>query len=172
MRRPHAERWVLAAALLSLLAGCRHLPVPQAPGGRVIRIIDGDTIEVLLERQVVRVRLYGIDCPERGQAFGTAARQFTGQLCFGRTVRLRTRGADRYGRLLAEVVLPDGRVLNHELLRAGLAWWYREFAPQAGELEALEREARAARRGLWSQADPLPPWEFRRASKRPAQAGR
>lgn len=165
-----------AALLLALLAGCHRLPRPGAPSGQVVRVLDGDTIEVLMGGRTVRVRLHGVDCPERGQAFGTAARRFTAELCFRRTVGLRSYQTDRYGRLLADVVLPDGRVLNHELLRAGLAWWYRQYAPADATLAALEAEARAARRGLWAEADPLPPWEYRAgrrgAGRSRTQAGR
>ncbi|MGC8792228.1 MAG: thermonuclease family protein [Bryobacteraceae bacterium] len=160
----------LAAWLALALAGCRRLPQPATPAARVVRILDGDTIEVLKDGRPVRVRLYGIDCPERGQAFGTVARRFTGDLAFSQNVILRTHGTDRYGRLLADVILPDGRVLNQELVRAGLAWWYREYAPEARELAALESEARAARRGLWADPHPIPPWEFRRSHGARSQA--
>ena len=71
---------------------------------------------------------------------------------------------DQYGRLVADVILPDGRNLNRELVRAGLAWWYRRYAPHDAELEALEAEARAARRGLWADPHPVPPWEWRRGA--------
>ena len=67
-------------------------------------------------------------------------------------------------RLVADVILPDGRNLNRELVRAGLAWWYRRYAPHDAELEALEAEARAARRGLWADPHPVPPWEWRRGA--------
>lgn len=167
---------LLVAVALGLAPACRRaLPPPSQPGGKVIRVLDGDTIEVLWNGRPVRVRLHGVDCPERNQAFGSAARKFTAELCFGQQVTLRSYGTDRYGRLLADVILPDGRVLNHELLRAGLAWWYREYAAADTALAALEAEARAARRGLWAQRDPLPPWEFRRAERQPrrgAQVGR
>lgn len=153
----------LAAWLWLADVGCRRVPVPGPATVRVVRIFDGDTIEVLKDGRAQRVRLWGIDCPERGQAYANVARRFTGDLAFGQSVVLRSHGTDRYGRLLAEVILPDGRVLNHELVRAGLAWWYREYAPGASELARLEQEARAGRRGLWADANPVPPWEFRRS---------
>lgn len=161
----------LAALLLLTLPGCRRaLPPSPSQGYRVVRVLDGDTIEVLKEGRAARVRLYGIDAPERGQDFGAAARRFTGDLCFGQNVLLREYGTDRYGRILADVILPDGRVLNRELVRAGLAWWYREYAPEARELEVLEREAQTARRGLWADPHATPPWEFRRRRASATQA--
>ena len=114
------------------------------------------------------VRLSGIDCPESHQGFGTRAKQFTSQLAFGREVKVVVRDTGRYGRTVGEVILPDGRSLNHELVRAGLAWWYRQYAANDRTLENLEREARAAKRGLWVEADPTPPWEFRRTRSAPA----
>ena len=87
----------------------------------------------------------GIDCPAVARAFGSRARQFTGDLAFGNTVTVRVRDVDRYGRLKGEGILPDGRNLNHELVRVGLAWWCRKCAPGDRRLERLEREAREAR---------------------------
>ncbi len=131
-------------------------------------VVDGDTLKILVNRQEIRVRLYGIDCPERRQPFGKRAKQFASELAFGKTVTLIEHGRDRYGRLVAEVILPDGRSLNRELVRAGLAWWYRRYAPDDHELGVLEAEARAAKRGLWSLPDPRPPWEWRRGRRKAA----
>jgi endonuclease YncB( thermonuclease family) len=64
------------------------------------------------------------------------------------------------------VLLPDGRSLNHELVGAGLAWWYRRYAPGDLDLERLESEAREAKRGLWADAEPVPPWEWRRQTQK------
>jgi hypothetical protein len=75
------------------------------------------------------------------------------------------RDNDRYGRVVAEIILPDGRNLNHEIVRAGFAWWYRAYARGDGDLERLEREARDARRGLWADSAPVPPWEWRKARR-------
>lgn len=130
--------------------------------GKVTRVIDGDTLEVLVNRRPLRVRLHGVDCPEKGQAFGTRAKQETSRLCFGLDVTVVPRDRDAYGRTVADVVLPDGRVLNRELVRAGMAVWYRKYADDP-ELERLEREARAASRGLWSQKNPEEPAAWRRA---------
>jgi len=112
----------------------------------------------------VRLRLAEVDCPEKGQAFATRARQFTGSLTFGKDVTVRSHGIDRYGRILADIVLADGRSLNRELVRAGLAWHYKRYSSNV-ELAALEAEARAAHRGLWADPHAIPPWEFRDARK-------
>ena len=133
----------------------------QSFSGRVVGIADGDTISLLLDNRAVRVRLHGIDCPERGQAFGRQARQYTSKLVFGRTVSVHVRGTDRYGRSVADVLLPDGNSLNRELVRAGLAWHYVRYSTDS-TLVRLESEARASRRGLWADARPVPPWEFRK----------
>jgi endonuclease YncB( thermonuclease family) len=108
-----------------------------------------------------KIRLYGIDCPERRQAFGTRARQFTSSLSSGKEVTVKARNKDRYERTLAEVILPDGRKLNRELVKAGYTWWYRKYAPHDRELEQLEKEAREAKRGLWSNPHAIPPWEYK-----------
>ena len=134
--------------------------------GKVVAVTDGDTLKVMKEGVAVRVRLWGIDCPEMGQAFGKRAKQFASGLAFGKTVKVIEVDRDRYGRTVGEVILEDGRSLNRELVRAGLAWWYRQYAKNHIELEALEREAREAKAGLWADADPIPPWNWRRG-KRP-----
>jgi endonuclease YncB( thermonuclease family) len=130
--------------------------------GRGVAVSDGDTIRVLRGRAQERVRLHGVDCPELGQAFGQRARQRTAELVMGRDVRVRVLDRDRYGRLVAEIILPDGESLNRKLVAEGLAWWYREYARRDAGLRLLEEQARAARRGLWADASPVPPWVWRR----------
>jgi micrococcal nuclease len=130
--------------------------------GKVIGIADGDTITVLRDRTPVRVRLDGIDAPEAGQDFGTRAKQAASELVFGKTVTVRPTGTDRYGRTVAEVLLPDGRSLDREMVRQGMAWWYREYAPHNQDLARLEANAKAGRVGLWSQPGAVPPWSWRK----------
>jgi micrococcal nuclease len=133
--------------------------------GKVIGISDGDTLTVLHDRTPVKIRLDGIDAPESGQAFGSRAKQAASALAFGQVVTVQPKDHDRYGRLVAEVVLPDGRSLNQELVRHGWAWWFRRYAPDNAALAALEGEARDARRGLWADAKPTAPWEWRAAQR-------
>ncbi len=144
--------------------------LPTLPGvvfateynGRVVGITDGDTITVLHGGVGERIRLNGIDCPEKGQAFGGAAKQATSQLAFGRHVTVQTHGLDKFGRTIADVILPDGVNLNQELVRKGWCWWYRKYAPDNLTLEKLEADARASRAGLWRDLNPIPPWVFRK----------
>lgn len=129
--------------------------------GKVIAVKDGDTIEILVNTLPIRVRLYGIDCPEKSQAFGQRARQFTSDLIFGKIVKVKVKDTDRYGRSVGEVILPDGRILNYELVKAGLAWWYRQFSKDP-LLKKYEDDARSKGLGLWADPDPKAPWDFRR----------
>ncbi len=134
--------------------------------GKCVRVFDGDTIEVLVAgRDNIRVRLWGIDCPENAQDFGGRAKDFTADLAGGRFVTVQVRDVDRYGRKVGWVTLPDGRSLNLELVKAGLAWWYRSFAPDAIEIASAEAAARTAGIGLWSGKHPTPPWKWRKARK-------
>jgi micrococcal nuclease len=133
--------------------------------GRVVRVLDGDTIEVLHNHRAERIRLNGIDCPEKGQAYGTRAKQAASELVFGKQVMLQTFGKDKYGRTIADVLLPDGTNVNHTLVKDGWCWWYRKYAPGDTVLEGLEKEAREAKKGLWVDPAPIPPWVYRKARR-------
>jgi micrococcal nuclease len=128
--------------------------------GRVLGVVDGDTMTVLRDNRATTVRLVGIDAPEKGQPYGQRAKQFAASLAFGQTVTVRVSGHDRYMRTLGEVILPDGRSLNQELVRAGFAWWFRKYSRDL-TLAHLEEEAREGRRGLWADPSPEPPWTYR-----------
>ncbi len=129
--------------------------------GKCTGVLDGDTIEVLYKERPVRIRLAGIDCPEKRQAFGQKAKQATSNICFGKDVTVDVQGHDRYHRLIANVMV-DGIVVNRELLRRGLAWHYKKYAPKDKDLAALEADARSKRVGIWADKNPVPPWEFRK----------
>lgn len=133
--------------------------------GKVVGVTDGDTIKVMHNGREEKVRLQGIDTPEKRQPFGTRAKQLTSHLAFGKTVTVKVTGRDQYGRTIGAVILPDGRNLNHELVKAGFAWWYRKYAPDDRLLEKLEAEARDAKAGLWRDPNPVPPWVFRRIKR-------
>jgi endonuclease YncB( thermonuclease family) len=129
--------------------------------GRVCGIADGDTISVLQDGRSVPVRLYGIDCPEKRQAFGQKAKTFTSQLAFGKVAKVHPVTRDRYGRTVAWVHV-GGRCLNEEILRAGYAWHFKRFSRDP-HLAEIEVQARAARAGLWGDPAPVAPWEFRKS---------
>ena len=128
---------------------------------KVIRISDGDTIVVITEnREQIKIRLEGIDCPESNQDFGTKARQAATNLCFNREVRVEKSGEDQYGRTLAFVYI--GKLcVNEELLRLGMAWHYKKYNKDP-LLSQLEINARTGKIGLWANPNPEAPWVFRR----------
>jgi endonuclease YncB( thermonuclease family) len=128
----------------------------------VIGIKDGDTIVVLREKTEIDIRLNGVDSPEKGQAFGTKAKQWTAMAAFGQMVTVKETSLDKYGRTVADVLLPDGKSLNQEIVRAGFAWWFRRYSEDQ-VLKQLEQKAREIKCGLWFDKDPIPPWEWRRA---------
>jgi micrococcal nuclease len=146
--------------------------VPQAElktlNGEVTLVQDGDTLTVKTKRdRVYKVRLADIDAPETGQPFGKPSRRLAIDLALEKTVRVNYTFKDKYGRLIGEVFLPDGKLLNEEMLKAGLAWHYRVKHPHSSFLEKLEYKAWQKKLGLWVQKSPIPPWEFRREKKLP-----
>jgi endonuclease YncB( thermonuclease family) len=107
----------------------------------VVSVLDGDTIEVPHNQRPERIRLNGIDCPEKGQAFGNNAKHATSELVFGKDVTLQTHGLDKYHRTIADVLLSDGTNVNHMSVKDEWCWWYRKYASADIMLERLEREA-------------------------------
>lgn len=141
-----------------LLVSCQQ---KQQEGYKVIGVKDGDTIEILVDQKPVTVRLYGVDAPEKKQPFGTQAKNFTSQLAFGKYVKLNDKGKDRYGRTIGEIILPDGKSLNQELVANGFAWYYKAYANDP-KLGYLENDAKRLEHGLWSEPSPVAPWDFRK----------
>ena len=150
-----ASRGLAAAALWLACAAAAAAPL----AGRVVHVHDGDTLTVLVDRREVRVRLAGIDAPERGQPFATASRRALSARVAGREVVVDVQGRDGFGRTLG-VVRVAGADVNREQVRDGWAWVFRRFSHDA-MLLALEDEARRARRGLWRDPQPVPPWTWR-----------
>jgi endonuclease YncB( thermonuclease family) len=164
-------------AALFLACGC----VAQAATieGKVINVADGDTVTILdATHQRHRVRINGIDAPEKGQPFGDRSRKNMAHLVAGKGVTADCHKADRFGRQVCKVwVQPSdcpkcGKTLDagHAQIVAGMAWWYRDYAKEQsaedrGRYESDEQEAKARKRGLWSDGDPVAPWEWRGKSK-------
>lgn len=149
--------------------------------GTVVGVADGDTITVLdSARRQHRVRLAGIDAPEKEQPFGSRAKQSLAGLVFGKAVEVQWHKRDRFQRVVGKVMVAEPgcrsgacpKTLDAGLaqLKAGLAWWYRKYAHEqspedARQYELAEWQARSRRMGLWGQAQPMPPWEWRRAMR-------
>jgi len=134
--------------------------------GHVVGVADGDTITVLDADKVQhKIRLAGIDAPEKQQAFGSRSKESLSDLVFDKTVNVETDKRDRYRREIGKVLV-NGRDVNLVQVERGMAWFYRQYqreqSPNDRKLyEAAEDAAKADRRGLWRDTDPVPPWEFR-----------
>ncbi|HMO19195.1 MAG TPA: thermonuclease family protein [Oligoflexia bacterium] len=148
--------------LLSYIILFPILTFAETLSGKVIGISDGDTITVLSNKIPVKIRLNGIDCPENTQDFGTRAKQAASDIAYGKEAAVNSHGKDRYGRVIGDITVGSIN-LNHALVEKGLCWWYRKYAPNDTVLKNLEQEARTSKRGLWSQPNPIPPWEFRKS---------
>ena len=158
----------LAVSILLLLT----LPLAQAETltGRVVRVTDGDTIVVLDANKVQhKIRLQGIDAPERGQAFGTKSKEHLSELVAGKSVVVDYSKYDRYQRILGKVLL-GGEDVNLEQVEAGLAWHYKYYQKEQTPADRVkysdaELDARRDKLGLWQDHNPVPPWEYRRVKR-------
>ena len=153
--------------------------------GRVVGISDGDTITVLdTGHQQHKIRLSGIDAPEKAQAFGQRSKEHLSDLVFNREVVVEWRKKDRYGRTVGKILVAEPTCLEstcpktvdacHAQVVAGMAWWYRQYAGEqepgdARRYEQSEQEARDRRLGLWADPQPTPPWDWRKANKHRSQ---
>lgn len=140
--------------------------------GKIVAIADGDTITVLTDqKESVRIRLAGIDAPEKGQAFGQASKEHLSRLAFEKFVEIHYQTQDRYGRIVGKVLL-DGIDICLMQIRNGFAWHYKKYemeqepADRTLYVEA-EEQARADQLGLWSEANPIAPWDHRRSKLKP-----
>jgi len=163
------------ALLLLLLPLC---VAAETLSGRVVRVVDGDTVYVLDgAKKQHKIRLAGIDAPERGQAFGTRSKDRMAELVAGQDVRVDWYKTDRWGRLIGTVWVasPDCRTASCAktldaglaLIKSGLAWHFKRYAHEQPEEEReryayAEEEVRASKAGLWRDPNPVSPWEWRR----------
>jgi micrococcal nuclease len=130
--------------------------------GKVVGIADGDTFTLLLkDNSTVRIRLHGIDTPEKGQPFGNNAKQYTSNLIFNKQVKVMQTDTDRYGRIVGIVTNPENINVNEALLKVGMAWHYKKYDNNPNWAN-FEKEARASKIGLWQDANPIPPWDWRK----------
>jgi endonuclease YncB( thermonuclease family) len=138
----------------------------MAWSGKVVSISDGDTIKVLHNDKVEKIRLYGIDTPEKAQDFGQKAKALTSALVAGRNVEVQRMDVDRYGRTVGLVTV-DGQILNELIVRNGYAWVYRQYCQEKFCAEWIKTEATAKqlKKGLWIDSHAVPPWEWRHQGK-------
>lgn len=136
----------------------------EAGMGRVVKIVDGDTYDILIDGIQTRIRMDGIDAPEKGQAYYQISKDYLGSLCNGQTVRLEVKSKDRYGRTIARSYLAGDREVGAEMIRAGMAWHFKKYSTDV-ELARLEVEARNSRKGLWADANPIAPWDYRKIKR-------
>ena len=144
----------------------RSLPCEKELYGLVNRVIDGDTIVILVETNSYIVRLAEIDAPEKKQQFGMEAKEFTKKLSFQKVVNVKYKEKDKYGRIVGTVIIvTNGVNINQELLKNGLAYWYRQYSTNHS-LGILEKEARDNKIGVWYSTNNVPPWKWRKQHKR------
>ena len=146
----------------------RKSPLPSGGddrrGGRegIIGRCHSDAITALMDGREIKVRLHGIDAPEKGQPSGSAAKEALSKLAFGKVVTIQPLGRDRYGRTIAELLITGGDRVSVTMVKAGMAWHFAKYAPYDSELAAAEVSARAKKRGLWADPAPVAPWDWRK----------
>jgi micrococcal nuclease len=142
-------------------------PSSQQLTAKVIGIADGDTYEALLpDKTTLKIRMQGIDAPEKGMPFYQVAKNYLSQLCFGRNVRIEKLSTDRYGRTIARTYLHgQEKEVGLMMIEAGLAWHFKKYSSDK-ELAAAEIGARKNKKGLWVDTDCIAPWDYRNAKKK------
>lgn len=152
------------AARLLVIAACCWASIAygaEAMIGEVIGITDGDTLTILVDRKPVKVRLSEIDAPESKQDFGTRSRQSLAAICHRKPARVAWKSRDRYGRVIGQIQCA-GTDANAHQVSSGMAWVFDRYSTPDSALYKLQDDARQAKRGLWADANPIPPWEWRR----------
>lgn len=144
---------------------------PQRFDAYVVKVLDGDTVDVIdVARNQTRIRLRGIDAPEKSQAFGSASREHLANLIFNRHVLVVCEETDRYGRMIGAITI-DERDAGLHMVQAGMAWHFKRYEMSQPVDERMayalaEAEARKANIGLWSEPSPIAPWDFRKKGRR------
>ena len=128
--------------------------------GKIVKIVDGDTYDLLVGNTTMRIRMDGIDAPERGMPFYKVSKEYLGNLCNGQTLKIITIKIDRYKRFLANTYLENGCSVSVLMVKAGYAWHFKKYSNN-GELSNAEVEAKLKRLGLWIDENPIPPWVWR-----------
>ena len=129
--------------------------------GFVSHVVDGDTYDILIDGKELRIRMDGIDAPERGQDFYKKSKEYLGQICKDRKIRVEISKKDRWGRFIAKSYNEENQELGHLMVQEGFAWHFKKYSDDS-TLARLETEAFQNKRGLWSLESPTPPWEHRK----------
>jgi micrococcal nuclease len=158
--------WLIILTIFSVSCNSKKrneqlLSIGSVVSGKVIAIIDGDTYDALIDGNIIiRIRMEGIDAPERGMPFYRFSKNYLSQLCFNEIVKININGKDGYDRFIAYSYLSDGRELSHEIIKAGLAWHFKKYNSDT-TLSQLETQARNLKLGLWINENPMAPWTNR-----------
>jgi endonuclease YncB( thermonuclease family) len=173
MAQGYRRQWVATracAGLLAALCATACFGAEWTLSGRVVALKDGDSFVLLAGKTQHPVRIAGIDAPEWSQRYSNASKRTLSGLVFNRSVVARCSKRDRYGRNVCRVFGDNGQDIGLEMVRAGMAWWYRGYAreqtpEERGAYQGAEDAARVTKRGLWTDAKPIPPWQYSRASR-------
>ena len=139
--------------------------------GKVIAVLDGDTVKVRISKtEKIKVRLAQIDAPEKAQAFGMASKKALSKLISDKVVRVVEEDVGRYGRIVGRIYLKK-RDINAIMVKTGFAWVYRKYSDDQS-LIRMERQARKSKKGLWQDPNPMKPWEFRKLKRKKAKAAK
>ena len=150
---------IITCLVLALVVSCPSLSWADF-AAKVITVHEGDLLTIRHDGRSQTIYLKDIDCPDLKQPYGKQAKHATAAFVGNREVVVRALVRDKQGRVSAEVLLHDGRSVGHELVKEGLAWWQRSASNDAS-LEVVEELARASRKGLWADANPVPPWRWK-----------
>lgn len=132
--------------------------------GKALYVSDGDTLTMSVNGQKEKIRFYGIDAPESSQEFGLESKVFVKDRIDNKEIRVEITDTDRYGRKIGKIYYDD-KYLNEEIVRAGYAWWYQQYARRDMDLKEAEEYAKAQKIGLWKSTGPIAPWDYRRGRR-------
>ncbi len=165
----YCSKYFLAIILIFIIVSCSNKKrankkiaqlLPEDTVGLIVKIVDGDTYDLLVGNITYRIRMNGIDAPEKGQPYYQKAKDYLGSLCFRKKIKVIKLDIDRYGRAIAESFLNDTINLSYQMVKAGFAWQYKKYSKDQ-KLAELETMARKNRLGLWADENHTPPWELR-----------
>ena len=162
---------VIMCMLLCLFTQTIVASPPQKVKGKVVRIIDGDTFELLVKKKTIRIRLSSIDAPEKGQDYYQKSKQALSDLCFNKLVTVELLRKDRYQRWIGDVYSGKGQYINGWMIAGGHAWHYTEYSKSA-PLAAAQATAKRNKLGLWAHGKPIAPWAFRAEKNKHKKAAR